>query len=242
MDLQSVISKCVLVHKTDSKYKNVSNSENTIFDSVLNSIEMYNNRKVSSISDLKKREAKKYRGDIWEEFCYLYLLTLEKYAHVWLIKDLPSKYRTKLNLPKSDNGIDIVCEEDGSFTAVQCKYRAKKNAYITWKGLSTFVGLTSLYEKWEDKIVMTNCKGISIKVKGHGLSRMGYSYFAKTELRLWKNMSALKISKKREDDIEEVVVKKIPVKRRVVKEGKIDIDDVRAARIRYYENMLKTNE
>ena len=230
MNIQDIISKCFDLHneKYESKdFKNVSHSDNSVFDLILNSIEEYNNRKVSSISELKKREAKKYRGDIWEEFCYHYLVALGKYNNVWFIKDLPSKYKTKLGLPKADNGIDIICEDDGVFTAIQCKYRAKKNAYITWKGLSTFVALTSLYNGWEDKIVMTNCKGISIKVKGHGLSKMSYKFFSETDRHIWERM--IKSNVKRADDKKE----------KIIDSKRVNLDDMRAKRISYYENMLK---
>jgi hypothetical protein len=38
---------------------------------------------------MRNRDNKKIRGDIFEEFCVLYLQHVKKYPRVWLLKDVP---------------------------------------------------------------------------------------------------------------------------------------------------------
>jgi predicted helicase len=63
-------------------------------------------------------------------------------------------------LKRQDFGIDIICQHQGKFIAVQCKYKKhvsiKKNV-LTWKQLSTFYALCMRSGPYEKYIVMTTC-------------------------------------------------------------------------------------
>ena len=91
-----------------------------------------------SLAEMKSRENKKKRGDIFEEFCRLYLLRVRNYTDVWLLDDLPAEVRAELQLPQRDMGIDIIAENNNNFYAIQCKYKNKKSATrcLSWKNLS----------------------------------------------------------------------------------------------------------
>ena len=117
--------------------------------------------------DLKARDNKKLKGDLFEEFCQLYLQAGGKYKTVWLWKEVPETIKKEMNLPldKQDNGIDLIAvDHRGRYSAIQCKYRHKVHSTVPWTTLSTFVGMCSLSNAWVKKIVMTNCRGVSRKL------------------------------------------------------------------------------
>ena len=66
-------------------------------------------------------------------------------------------------------GIDIICENNNIFTAVQCKYKKhtghKKYNVLSWKVLSTFYALCLKTGPFEKYIVMTNCNYVRHAVK-----------------------------------------------------------------------------
>jgi superfamily II DNA or RNA helicase len=88
----------------------------------------------------------KQKGDLFEELVKAYLQLDPEYAsklkHVWLGSEVPQAIARKLQLPATDQGIDIIAEtHDGDFWAVQCKYRQDTDHSLTWRDLSTFTGL-----------------------------------------------------------------------------------------------------
>jgi predicted helicase len=88
----------------------------------------------------------KQKGDLFEELVKAYLQLDPEYAsklkHVWLGREVPQVIARKLQLPATDQGIDIIAEtHDGDFWAVQCKYRQDTDHSLTWRDLSTFTGL-----------------------------------------------------------------------------------------------------
>jgi len=96
--------------------------------------------------DSLKNLSNKEKGDSFERLSKHYLTNDPKYAtilkHIWLLTEVPQKIHKKLNLPKQDQGIDLICEtNDGEFWAVQCKYHTDETTNQTWKSLSTFTGL-----------------------------------------------------------------------------------------------------
>jgi len=113
---------------------------------------------------MKRRDNKQLKGLAWEKFCQWYLLKVLSYDEVWLWKDIPEDIKIKLKLTfRSDNGIDIIGKTGNSYIAIQCKYICtKKNKYkkVTWKTISTFVGLVSRCGPFSQHIVMTNCSGV----------------------------------------------------------------------------------
>lgn len=86
------------------------------------------------------------RGRPFELIVQHYLQTAPAYRaklrHVWLLAEVPEAIHTKLNLPKPDEGIDLVAESHaGEFWAIQAKYRTETDATLTHRELSTFTSL-----------------------------------------------------------------------------------------------------
>ncbi len=98
----------------------------------------------------------KAKGDAFEKLVFYYLKLHPEYAtklqDVWLLKDVPYEISKDLNLPRQDEGIDILLRtKDEEFWAVQCKYREDVTHSLTRKELSTFTDLA-----------FGICKGISL--------------------------------------------------------------------------------
>lgn len=143
-----------------------SGKKETVFTQLLFQIETFHNRAVSSMTQLKIRDNKKFKGDVWENICQKYLQAVSQYSQVWLWNEIPSDVRLSLKLiSRVDNGIDIIAQTTkGKFHAVQCKYRKKIASTVPWNTLATFVGLCGTSGPWEKQIVMTNCRGITRKI------------------------------------------------------------------------------
>jgi superfamily II DNA or RNA helicase len=108
----------------------------------------------------------KDKGTLFERLTQVYLLTQPEYQsrlkNVWnAAVDLPDKVRTKLNLPPTDEGIDLIAEtRDGEFWAIQCKFRKNTTKALTRKELSTFTSLA-----------FATCKNIALGVVAHTCSK-----------------------------------------------------------------------
>ena len=101
-----------------------------------------------TFTEMRTRANKKIRGDLFEEFCVLYLKYVKRYPHVWLLKDVPEDILQKLSLKRRDMGIDIIAritgdvrlclphmvenieitgledpKEESTYIAIQCKYK-----------------------------------------------------------------------------------------------------------------------
>jgi superfamily II DNA or RNA helicase len=118
----------------------------------------------SSWSDLNKKleefttsNQSKLAGDIFENVCKYFLQTAPQYQtklkNVWLLKEVKEDLKRKLNLPSTDEGIDLIAETfDGKYWAIQSKYRSDPKDTLTVKGdLATFANLA-----------FNNCKNISL--------------------------------------------------------------------------------
>ena len=65
-----------------------------------------------------------------------------KLSKVWLLAEVPSAISTRLNLPRPDEGIDLIAETHaGEFWAIQAKYRSDADATLTHRELATFTSL-----------------------------------------------------------------------------------------------------
>jgi hypothetical protein len=128
-----------------------------LFDEFMKDCQKEYDAPAHSLNELRSRENKKKRGDIFEEFCRLYLLKVLGYTDVWLLPEVPADIRAELKLPKRDMGIDIICRKEGVYTAVQCKYKkvSGKAVSVPWRELSTFQGLCAKTGPYEKHIVMT---------------------------------------------------------------------------------------
>jgi len=118
------------------------------------------NEPAHSLTDMRTRDNKKVRGDIFEDFCVLYLRNVGGYDNAWRLEDVPPEILEKMGMKRQDFGIDIIVEKAGKYSAVQCKYKkhvGSKINMVTWKALSTFYALCLRTGPWEKYIVMTNC-------------------------------------------------------------------------------------
>ncbi len=136
-------------------------SGDNLFDQFLVECQKFYDQPAHTFTEMRTRDNKKIRGDIFEEFCVLYLKHVRGYDQVWRLEDVPDDILGGLSLKRQDMGIDIVCEKGGRYTAVQCKYKKhtgyKSKTIVTWKQLSTFYALCMRTGPWEKYIVMTNC-------------------------------------------------------------------------------------
>lgn len=116
----------------------------------------------------------KAKGDAFELLTRLYLQLEPKYAtklaDVWHLRDVPAKVRAHLNLPDTDEGIDLVAQtKTGEYWAIQCKYRSDESTSLTRRKLSTFTDLAfGVCRHFELALVCTTADRFSRKLKLHG--------------------------------------------------------------------------
>lgn len=132
-----------------------------LFDEFITECQKWYEQPAHTFTEMRTRDNKKIRGDVFEEFCVLYLRHVRGYTRVWRLADVPEDVLTTLGLKRPDMGIDIICERNGKYSAVQCKYKKhtgyKSKTIVTWKQLSTFYALCMRTGPWESYVVMTNC-------------------------------------------------------------------------------------
>lgn len=139
-----------------------------VFDEIISSIEYEFTKPVTSITEMKERDNKKRKGDIWELFSRDWLLASDTYVNVWLLSDYISIYPNSF-LTKQDNGIDLIGKTtNGMWHAIQCKYRSGKSR-VDWKSLSTFIALCERSKSpdgtpWDKHVVVTNCASVTHKL------------------------------------------------------------------------------
>ena len=147
MDLPAVLHEILLA------------SPANYFDAFLVECNKWYEAPAHTFVELRTRLNKKIRGDLFEEFCVLYLERIKGYDRVWRLEDVPDDVLERLGLKRKDMGIDIVAQRGDSFAAVQCKYKkvTAKATCLTWKTLSTFYALCMRSGPWKNYIVMTTC-------------------------------------------------------------------------------------
>lgn len=131
-----------------------------LFDEFLIEVQKYYELPAHSLTEMRNRNNKKIRGDIFEEFCVLYLKFIKGYTNVWLLCDVPDNLLTQLKMKRQDMGIDIVVQTNDEYYAVQCKYKKRTNSpknVLSWTTLSTFYAMCLRTGPWAKYIVMTNC-------------------------------------------------------------------------------------
>jgi len=131
-----------------------------LFDEFLSEVKKWYEVPAHTLTEMRVRNNKKIRGDIFEEFSVLYLKFIKGYEKVWLLSDLPDDLLVELKLKRQDMGIDIIVESGNEYYAVQCKYkkRGSKTANVlSWTALSTFYAMCLRTGPWAKYIVMTNC-------------------------------------------------------------------------------------
>lgn len=131
-----------------------------VFDEFIQECQKWYSQPAHTLQEMRTRDNKKVRGDIFEDFCVLYLKEVKGYQDVWLLEDVPEDLLTQLSLKRRDMGIDLIVRHNGEWFAVQCKYKTPspgKKSYITWSALSTFYAMCLRTGPWAKYIVMTNC-------------------------------------------------------------------------------------
>ena len=138
-------------------YKIYLSSPTNLFDEFVNVAKAWYEQPAHSFGEMRRRENKKLRGDIFEMFCVLYLRN--RYINSYLLKDIHVDLLNRLGIRSRDMGIDLIVEDNGKFYAVQCKYKTPNNRdnIVSWKSLSTFYALCLRSGPWDKYIVMTNC-------------------------------------------------------------------------------------
>ena len=133
-----------------------------LFDEFQAECQKWYEQPAHTFTEMRTRDNKKIRGDIFEDFTALFLKHARNFDEVWRLGDIPDDVLDKLGLKKNqDMGIDIVAESNGYYYAIQCKYKkhtAAKVPIVSWKALSTFYALCMRTGPWEKYIVMTNCE------------------------------------------------------------------------------------
>jgi predicted helicase len=102
----------------------------------------------------------------FERLTQLYLQTAPEYGgtklqNVWMLRDVSSDIRRRLNLPSRDEGIDLIAAtRRGEYWAIQCKFRSQKDKPLTRHELGTFTSLA-----------FNTCNNIALAVVAHTSSR-----------------------------------------------------------------------
>ena len=114
--------------------------------------------------DRTRNLTKKQKGAAFERLTQLYLQTDPTYQSkldkVWLLPEVPTDVRDYLNLPKNDEGIDLIAKTiGGEYWAIQAKYRRNRDAALDRTELGTFIGLA-----------FNTCQHIELAVVAHSRS------------------------------------------------------------------------
>lgn len=198
-----------------------------LFDEFMTECQKWYEQPAHSFVEMRTRDNKKIRGDIFEDFSVLYLKHVRKYDQVWRLQDVPTEVLDQLGLKRQDVGIDIIAEKAGKYSAVQCKYKkhtsVKKNI-LTWKQLSTFYALCLRTGPWEKYIVMTNCEYARHEgKKSYKDLSICLRTFRKTSKNDWFNMC----------EREAKPISEEPVK-------KLTAEEIRLARLAYFQTACNT--
>ena len=127
--------------------------------------ERSNDRRSSLLGRLLARRtalgSRLYQGAAFERLTQLYLQTAPEYRtqlrHVWLLGEVPESVSVHLNLPRQDEGIDIIAEtRSGEFRAVQCKFRSATEQPLNRTELATFTSLA-----------FAHCENVDLAVVAH---------------------------------------------------------------------------
>lgn len=201
----------------------------SLFDELVSRILEYHDAPCHSLAEMRARKNTKVKGDIFESFCKLYLLRIRKFDDVWLLSEVPDDVAQHLGIGKRDVGIDIVARLGEEFSAVQCKFKMPRSGTVpgtwipyncvNWKELSTFYALCGRTNenRWKHHIVMTNTKYVR---------HMGDK--TRKDLSICNGTFQKLTSLDMLDMIKEE-------KRNLNTEPQPSVEDVRAARLKYFQ-------
>jgi len=136
--------------------------------------------------------AKKIKGDAFEILTKHYLLTnpifaskFDEVLHHWELNNHPENIIEKLKLPTPEIGVDLIAKyKDGSYCAIQCKFKQDRTKNLSYNELSTFFSVTersSTYSKLTHRIVCTSSNEISYKVGRVHKEKLAYLTYSDFE-------------------------------------------------------------
>lgn len=136
--------------------------------------------------------AKKIKGDAFEILTKHYLLTdpifvskFDEVLHHWELINHPNNILEDLNLPSPEIGVDIIARyKDGTYCAIQCKFKQDRNKNLSYNELSTFFSVTersNTYSKLSHRIICTSANEISHKVASVHKEKLAYLTYSDFE-------------------------------------------------------------
>lgn len=265
MDLKDFQQEFILKNLINKECKDHPQND-SLFDHFINNIIEHHDKPVHSLIEMRQNRKTKTKGDLWEIFCKLYLQKIRKYDHVWLLKETPDNILELLKLRKNDVGIDIIACKNNKYSAVQCKFKKPREglvpgtwiAYncVNWKELSTFYALCNSTNdnNWENHIVMTNTK--YIRHMGNKTKKdksICYGTFSKMTTFDFitladkgnqvvnnddsDNVDTQENDKVNKSDNSDDNLKNDNIKKPIKRRERMNINKMREARLKYFENL-----
>lgn len=149
------------------------------------------------------------KGLIFEQLTVQILKVYPIYAsiikNVWLLREgCPTSIKKKLNLPNTDEGIDIIAETfSGEFWAIQCKFKASKEP-PTMRELSTFNNLAHTHCNNISRSILfhTGERGVRKKhLMGEKYTEIGLEFWIGLTPQDWKSINDASKSKKSKPEV-----------------------------------------
>jgi superfamily II DNA or RNA helicase len=134
----------------------------------------------------------KAKGDAFEALCAALLRTHPVHAaelrQVWLRSEVPPAIAARLNLPRTDEGIDGIAEtRSGEFWSFQCKYLDNPRTALTKNALDGFSHLSFTYCRGITKALVLHTSAAPIrKHRLLGISEVGLREWEALDETGWK--------------------------------------------------------
>ena len=136
--------------------------------------------------------AKKIKGNAFEILSKHYLLTdpifvskFDEVLHHWELNNHSENILEELKLPSPEIGVDIIAKyKDGTYCAIQCKFKQDRTKNLSYNELSTFFSVTErsiTYPKLSHRIICTSSNEISYKVSKVHKEKLGYLTYSDFE-------------------------------------------------------------
>jgi hypothetical protein len=227
-------------------------SPQNLFDEFIEKCQDFYERPAHNLIELRSRKNTKLKGDIFEEFCVLYLKNVKKYDNVWRLHDVPDDILINLGLKRRDMGIDIIAQKDDLYEAIQCKYKKdnkfKSKNVLSWKTLSTFYALCICSgirnqenkREWNRHIVMTNCDYVRhVGEKTNKDLSICLKSFQKISKDEWLSMCNIEYHKLNDNTIIDKVEEDIKINNIIIEDNnkKLSKEELRKQRLLYYNNI-----
>jgi predicted helicase len=121
------------------------------------------------------------KGRAFEELTRLYLSTNPLYStkinSLWHHEEIPADVVHDLGLQHPEIGIDLLAEtQDGSYWAIQCKYRQPHSSNLSYQEVSTFLSISErekTYRKLSHRLICTSANDISYRISKSHPDKLG---------------------------------------------------------------------